>query len=348
MPNNFRNLVGGVSINFDAIPDLQPKAIRGLIKIQKLPEENILGQAIEVTPVDSKLFKARIDDMIDLGMTPEVAMTADDPMVGDNWRWKTDQIHEYRQACKISREVGEQLLAPEGDPRRFAGQAELNRLINRVTTSIDNRREFNRASALINAFEYDPVRKADLTATNRVEISVANEKWDTTEKDIKGNLICNPFNNISAAANRLSFISGKIPQDICVTPDIITALENVNSVNRTNEIAPGKKAGARYTIRNLQVFVSQGRKNVGTDDAPVLRPLFDNVCIIGSLDQDTIAENQYDINRVEQFITADQLFYYVRYWHKSRVHVSRPGNFIFLDNVLATPYNFENIASLTY
>lgn len=348
MPNNFASQVGGVNIDFNAIPDLQPKAIRGLIKIQKNPEENVLGRTIQVLPVDSKLFKARIDDGMILDMTPEVGMTADDPMVGDSWRWKTDQVHEYRQACKISREVGEQLLSPEGDPRRFAGQAELNRLINKITVSIDNRREYNRAMAILNAFEYDPVRKATLNLTNRISVTAADDKWDTSNKDIKGNLTCQPFNTISAAANKLGFISGKTPTDIIVTPDILTTLENVNSTNRTNELTAATAPGARYRTRNLNVFVSQGRKNTGTDDVVNLRPLFENVAIIGSLDQDTIAENQYDINRVEQFTTADMLFYYVRYWHKSRVHVSRPGNFMYIENPLASPYQFNNVGTLTY
>lgn len=348
MANNFRNQVGGVSIDFNTIPDLQPKAIRGLIKIQKLPEENVLGQVIQTVPVDSMLFKARIDDGIDLDMTPEVAMNSDDPMVSDSWRWKSDQINEYRQATKINRQVGEQLLSPDGDPRKFAGQAELNRLIGKLTSNIDNRREYNRAMAIINAFDYDPLRKADLTKTNIVDVVGANDKWDTTEKDAKGNLLCQPFNTISACANKLAFLSGKIPNALVVTPDVLTTLENVNATNRTNELGAPRVTGSRYTVRNLNVFVSQGRKNVGSDDSPILKPLFENMATIGSLDQDTIAENQYDINRVEQFTTADMLFYYVRYWHKSKVHISRPSNFFFIKNVLANPYSFDNVSSLFY
>lgn len=65
MANNFGNQIGGVSINFDAIPDLQPKAIRGIIKLQSLPEENVLRDIIATVPVSDKLFKARIDDAID-------------------------------------------------------------------------------------------------------------------------------------------------------------------------------------------------------------------------------------------------------------------------------------------
>lgn len=347
MANNFASQVGGISIDFEAIPDLQPKAIRGLIKIQRNPEENVLARAISTTPVDAKLFKARIDDGIILDMTPEVGMTADDPMVGDSWRWKTDQVHEYRQAAKISREVGEQLLAPEGDPRRFAGQAELNRLINRIVVSIDNRREYNRAMAVMNAFSYDPIRKSTLEKTNRIEIVAPDDKWDTTTTDIKGNITAKPFNVISACANKLGFLSGKTPTDLIVTPDVLTTLENINSTNRTNELTASSKAGARYRTRNLDVFVSQGRKNIGTDDKITLKPLFENVAVIGSMDTETIAENQYDINRVEQFTTADQLFYYVRYWHKSRVHVSRPGNFMFIDNILDNPYLFEDVNALT-
>lgn len=346
MANNFASEVGGVNFDFNTVPDLQPKSIRGIIKLQQLPEENVLRGAIKTVPVSDMLFKARIDDAINTSMTPEVGMTADDPMVGDNWRWKTDQIHSYRQACKISREIGQQLLAPEGDPKRYAGQSELNRLINRVTVAIDNRREYNRAMGVSNAHEYDPVRKSDLADNNIVRVVESNKKFDSTEKDAKGYLICEPFNLISSCANRLGFISGKMPTDLIVTPDVLTALENANATNRTNELTAPRKPGARYTCRNLQVFVSQGRKNVGSEDSPVIKPLFENELIICSLDSDSVAENQYDINRVEQFTTADQLFYYVRYWHKSRVHVSRPINFFYVKDVLATPYEFNKVDSL--
>lgn len=340
----FTSQVGGININFDAIPDLQPQAIRGLIKTQKLPEENVLGQVIQTVPVADKLFKARIDDGIDTSMTPEVSMNADDPMVGDNWRWRSDQVNEYRQAAKINREVGEQLLALDGTPNRYAGQAQLNRLIGRITTAIDNRREYNRALAIENAFLFDPVRTAVLKKHNCMKIATSKEKWDNAEKDVKGNRIVQPFEVIGAVANRLSFISGKNPDSIVVTPDVLTALENHDKAG--TELKPPTKAGARYFCRNMNIYVSQGKKNIGTDEKPVLVPLFQNMCIICSLDEETIAENQYDINRVEQFTTADRLFYYVRYWHKSKVHVSRPINFYFIEDVLANPYTFEDVASL--
>jgi len=346
MPNNFANQIGGVSINFEAIPDLQPKAIRGVIKLQKLPEENVLRQAIETIPVADKLFKARIDDAIDLNMTPEVSMDSDDPMVSDKWRWKTDQVHEYRQACKINREVGQQLLAPEGSPTRYAGQAELQRLIGRVVTAIDNRREYNRAMSVINAHAFDPSRQADLQVTNVVEVTKTDDKWDNTAKDIKGNLICQPFNQIGAVANRLAFISGRVPNALIITGDVLTALQNHDRFG--GERTPATLPGARFKVRDLNVFVSQGRKNIGTDDNPRIVPLFQNMAIVCTLDPDTIAEMQYDINRVEQFTTADQLFYYVRYWHKSKVHVSRPINFAYIKSVLTNPYDFDNVDSLFY
>lgn len=346
MANNFASRIGGINVNFEAIPDLQPKAIRGIIKLQRLPEENVLRDIIETIPVSDKLFKARIDDGIDLNMTPEVGMNADDPMVGDNWRWKSDQVHEYRQAAKINQEIGEQLLAPDGDPKKYAGQSELNRLIGRVTTALDNRREYNRALGIINAFDYDPARHDDLEITNVVTVVAEADKWDSTTKDVKGNLVVQPFALIGASANKLSFISGKIPNSLVITPDVLTSLQNHDRFD--GERTPATAPGARFRIRDLNVFVSQGRKNIGTDDAPIIVPLFQNMGVICSLDQDTIAENQYDINRVQQFTTADQLFYYVRYWHKSRVHVSRPVNFFFLKTLLTSPYNFADVDSLLF
>lgn len=348
MSNAFQSMVGGVSINFDTIPDLQPKAIRGIIKTQSLPEENVLGRAIETIPVADKMFKARIDDALITDMTPEVSMNSDDPMVADNWRWRSDRVNEYRQACKINREIGEQLLSPDGDPRRYAGQAELQRLIGRVVKHIDNRREYNRGTAIKNAFEFDPSRKADLLATNTITIASADEKFDNYTYDSFGNLKSRPFNVIGAAANRLAFISGKNPDSLIVTPDVLTALENINAIAKTNELTPPRVPGARYTCRNLQVFVSQRRIDIGAEEKAQIRTLFDNEVIIASLDVDTIAENQYDINRVEQFTTADQLFYYVRYWHKSKVHISRPINFLKIKNVLSAPYAFDNANSFKY
>jgi hypothetical protein len=344
MPNSYSTQVASVSLDFNSIPDLQPKAIRGIIKVQQLPEENVLGQVIQTTPVDAKLFKARVDDTINMGMTPEVNINADDPMVGDTWRWTSDQVHEYRQAVKINREVGNQLLAPDGTPGNMAGKAELNRLMNRVVTYIDNRREYNRALSVVNAFDFDKSRKANLTQTNVVNVTAAADKWDSTEKDIKGNMIVQPFNLIGASANRLAFISGKNPNALVLTPDVLTALENHDKAG--TELRPTTTPGARYKLRGLDVFVSQGRKNVGTADKPKVVPLFQNMAIICSLDQDTIEEMQYGVNQVEQFTTADQLYYYVRYWHNSKVHVSRTINFFYIENVLATPYVFDSVDSL--
>ena len=107
MPN-FASEVAGISLDFEAIPDLQPKAIRGILRVQRLPEENVLRNAIATIPVSDKLFKARIDDMITQAMTPEVNINADDPMVSDTWRWRSDQVHEYRQwLCHCQRYRGE-------------------------------------------------------------------------------------------------------------------------------------------------------------------------------------------------------------------------------------------------
>jgi hypothetical protein len=330
----FANQIGGVELNFEAIPDLQPKAIRGIIKVQELPEENVLRMAIDTVPASDKLFKARIDDAITIGMTPEVGMNADDPMVGDTWRWRSDQVQDYRQAAKINREIGNQLLQPDGSPQHYAGQAELDRLMNRIVTYIDNRREYNRALSVVNAFDFDISRKANLSVTNVVTVVNASDQWDNQTRDVKGNMVCQPFNMIGDSANRLGFISGKIPNAVVMTPDVLTALENHTSAGL--ELRATDTPGARYKVRNLDVFVSQGRKNIGTTDAPIIVPLFQNMAIICSLDQDTIAEMQYDINRIEQSTTADQLFYYVRMWHSSKVHVSRPVNFSTSNQFLLT------------
>lgn len=342
MPN-FASEVAGISLDFEAIPDLQPKAIRGILRVQRLPEENVLRNAIATVPVSDKLFKARIDDMITLAMTPEVNINADDPMVSDTWRWRSDQVHEYRQAAKINREIGRQLLAEDGSPARYAGQSELNRLIGRIVTYIDNRREYNRAMAISNAFEFDPDRKNDLRNTNMIDIVLNADKWDNPETDGGGIRKVNPFHQLGAATNRLAFITGKNPDSLIVTPDVLTALENHSSA--ATEIRPGTKAGARYFIRGLNVYVSQGKKNIGTEEKPKIAPLFQNTAIICSLDSETIAENQYDVNRVEQFVTADRLFYYIRFWHNSKVHVARPQNFMYITNVLNTPYEFDSVSS---
>ena len=48
---NFQNDIGGVNFNFESVPDLQPKALRGIIRGQKLPEENVLRNVITTVPV---------------------------------------------------------------------------------------------------------------------------------------------------------------------------------------------------------------------------------------------------------------------------------------------------------
>ena len=351
MPQNFASQIGTVSFNFEAVPDLQPKAIRGIIARQRLPEENVLRNVVVTTPVAEKLFKARLDDQIDLRMTPEVSANADDPMVSDTYRWKSDQVHEYRQAGRINREVGAQLLAPDGSPARFAGQNELARILRTIVTCIDNRREFNRAMSILNAHDFDPSRKADLGVTHYVTIANDAEgdphKWDNVTKDAQGNQITNPFRDITTVKNRLAFLCGATPNVLITTPDVQTAIENHTDFNR--EQRPATMPGAAYVIRNLNVFISQGKKNIGDADAPKIVPLFQNLVIIGAVGpgDDTIGEYQYDINRVEQFVTADRLFFYVRYWHKSKVHVSRPNNFAYINNPLNNAYSFENVSSYT-
>jgi len=341
----FAGQIGSNNFDFNAVPDLQPKVVIGIMKKQTLPEENILRTIVPTVPVADKLFQAMIDDRIDLNQTPEVDMNADDPLVGDQFRWVTDQVHEYRQAAKINAEVGRQLLNPEGSASRYAGQAELQRLIKNIMVSIDNRREFNRATAINNAFKFDPSRTADLNANNVVTVTDPAAKWDNLERDAFGNQKVDPFVLISQMANRLAFLSGRNPNSLLITGDVASALESFDKFSF--ESKPATMAGARYSIRGLNVFVSQGRKNTGTDAAPVLRPIFENQAVITTLgDDEVIAERQYDINRVDQFITPDRLFYYVRYWHKSKVHVGRPIQFFFIKNVLANPYSFSNVSSL--
>jgi hypothetical protein len=347
MTVNFAGQIGSNNFDFNAVPDLQPKVVIGILRKQVLPEENILRDIIPTVPVAYKLFQAMIDDRIDLNQTPEVDMNADDPLVGDQFRWVTDQVHEYRQAAKINAEVGRQLLNPEGSASRYAGQAELSRLMRNIMVAIDNRREFNRATAIVNAFKFDPSRTADLTINNVATISDPDQKWDNLERDSFGNQKVNPFVQISQYANRLAFLSGRNPNALLLTGDIASAIESFDRF--ALERQPATLAGARYAIRGLNVFVSQGRKNTGTLDQPVLRPIFDNTAIITTLnDEEVIAERQYDINRTDQFITADRLFYYVRFWHKSKVHVGRPIQFFFIKEVLATPYSFNNVSSLFY
>ena len=343
--NDFTSQIGSINFDFNAVPDLQPKAVIGILRKQALPEENVLRDIIPTVPVADKLFQSIIDDRIDLNLTPEVDMNADDPLVGDNFRFKTDQVHEYRQAAKINIELGQQLMNPEGTPSRYAGQSTLQRLMRNIRIAIDNRREFNRADAILHAFEYDPSRKADLLINNAVTVVDAAAKWDNYTRDSFGNYVCNPFVQISNYKNRLQFLSTKIPNALIITPDVAAALEGFD--NFANERQPARIAGARYRIRELDVFVSQARKNVGTDDKPVLRPMFENMAIITTVnDDEVISERQYDIDRVDQFVTADRLFYYVRMWHKSRVTVGRPTQFMFIKDVLQNPYEFSNVSSL--
>ena len=117
---NFANQLGSNTFNFDTVPDLQPRALMAIIRQQKLPEENVLRNIIATVPVSDKLFQNMIDDGIDLSMTPETDMNADDPMIGDSYEWSLDQIHEYRQGAKINREVGQQLMNPNGSAARYA------------------------------------------------------------------------------------------------------------------------------------------------------------------------------------------------------------------------------------
>lgn len=345
MPNGFSHEIGSINFDFNAVPDLQPKAIIGILRKQTLPEENVLRNVIPVVPVADKLFKSIIDDKIDLNLTPEVDMNADDPLVGDSFRFSTDQIHEYRQAAKINIELGQQLLNPEGTAARYAGQSALQRLMRNIRVALDNRREYNRVDAMIHAFEYDPSRVRDLNANNSVEITDAEAKWDFYERDAFGNHKCNPFVQISTYKHRVSFLSGRMPNALIITGDVAAGLEGYDNFAR--EASEPTIAGARYKIRDLNVFVVQSRKNTGTEDKPILRPMLENMAIITTVnDDEVISERQYDIDRVDQFITADRLFYYVRMWHKSRVSVGRPTNFMFIKNVLANPYSFESVSSL--
>lgn len=344
---NFASQIGSTNFDFNAVPDLQPKAVIGILQRQTLPEENTLRGIIPTVPVSDKLYKALIDDRIDLNQTPEVDMNADDPLVGDSYRWTTDQVHEYRQAAKVNIELGQQLLNPTGSSARYAGQAELQRLMRNITVAVDNRREFNRATAILNAFEYDPARKADLLQNNVVEVADADDKWDNYTRDSFGNHVANPFVQISKLRNRLAFLSGRNPNALIITGDVAAALEGFD--NFANERQAATLPGARYMIRELNVFVSASRKNTGTEDSPVLRPIFENQAIITTVnDDEVIAERQYDINRVDQFITPDRLFYYVRFWHKSKVHVGRPIQFLKINNVLNDAYSFDKVSSLFY
>lgn len=341
----FGNQIGSTNFDFNSVPDLQPKAVIGILQKVTLPEENTLRDIIPTTPVDNKLYKAMVDDQINLNMTPEVDMNADDPLVGDNFRWISDQVHEYRQGAKINIELGQQLLNPEGSAARYAGQAELQRLMKNIRVSLDNRREYNRAMSINNAFLFDPSRTADLEHNNSILVTDPNDKWDNYAKDAFGNSVSNPFRQVSAAANRLAFLSGRNPNAIVLTGDVVTALEGHDDFAKERQ--PATIKGARYMIRNLNVFVTQSKQNTGTIDSPVLRPIFDNEVIITTInDEEVISEKQYGINTVDQFITGDRLFYYVRFWHKSKVHVGRPIQFMKLKNVINNPYSFNQVSSL--
>lgn len=342
---NFQNDIGGVNFNFESVPDLQPKALRGIIRGQKLPEENVLRNVITTVPVSDKLFKAMVDDAIDLAMTPEVDMNADDPMIGDSYQWTQDAVHEYRQAAQINIELGQQLLAPEGSPQRYAGMALLQRYMRNITNSIDNRREYNRAMAMLNAHSYNKSRFADLSQSNVIDIVSADDKWDnpavyegTDRRKV------NPFNQLSAAKERFAFLAGVYPNMITVPSDVYSAMETHNnwSAERTDPVM----AGARARVRDMDIFVSLGRQNVGDAKKAKLVPTIKNTVVMAYVSPDTISEKQYDINRLEQFTTANRLFYYVRFWHKSKVTVERSICFFYIKNVLANPFEFDSVNSL--
>lgn len=344
--NNFANDIGGVNFNFDSVPDLQPKALRGIIRAQKLPEENVLRNVIQTVPVADKMFKSMIDDGIDLAMTPEVDMNADDPMIGDNYQWSLDQIHEYRQAAQINIELGQQLLAQPDTPARYAGMMLLQRYMANITNSIDNRREFNRSMAIQNAHKFNPSRFADLSKTNVITITDAAEKWDN--KDVyagTGKRIVNPFNQLSTAKERFAFLAGIYPNAIVIPSDVYSAMETHEDWANETKSAP-VLAGARARVRDMDVFVSLGRQNIGDAVKPKLVPTFKNTVVMANINVDSVSEKQYDINRLEQFTTANRLFYYVRYWHKSKVTIERPTNFFYIKNVLANPFEFADVESL--
>lgn len=344
--NNFQNDIGGVNFNFESVPDLQPRALRGIIRGQKLPEENVLRNVIATVPVGERLFRAMIDDAIDLSMTPEVDMNADDPMIGDSYSWQMDAVHEYRQAAQINIELGQQLLSPAGTPQRYAGMALLERYMRNITTSIDNRREFNRVMAMLNAHKFNPSREADLETTNVITITNAADKWDN--KDVyegTGKRKVNPFNQLSTAKERFAFIAGVYPNVITMPSDVYSAMETHEDWNDENKATP-VLAGARARVRDMDVFVSLGRQNIGTPDKVKLVPTLRNTVVMAYVSPDTISEKQYDINRLEQFTTANRLFYYVRFWHKSKVTVERTVCFFYIKNVLANPFEFDAVSSL--
>lgn len=343
---NFQNDIGGVNFNFESVPDLQPKALRGIIRGQKLPEENVLRNVITTTPVGEKMFKSMIDDSIDLSMTPEVDMNADDPMIGDSYQWQMDAVHEYRQAAQINIELGQQLMSPEGTPQRYAGMALLERYMRNITNSIDNRREFNRAMALLNAHKFNQSRFADLSKTNVITITNPADKWDN--KDVyegTGKRKVNPFNQLSVAKERFAFLAGVYPNMITVPSDVYSSMETHEDWTNETRTAP-VMTGARARVRDMDVFVSLGRQNIGTADKAKLVPTIRNTVVMAYVAPDTISEKQYDINRLEQFTTPNRLFYYVRFWHKSKVTVERSSCFFYIKDVLANPFEFSDVDSL--
>ena len=342
---NFQNDIGGVNFNFDTVPDLQPKALRGIIRGQKLPEENVLRNVIVTTPVGDKMFKALVDDAIDLAMTPEVDMNADDPMIGDSYQWSMDAVHEYRQAAQINIELGQQLLAPNGSAQRYAGMQLLSRYMRNITNSIDNRREFNRIMAMMNAHRFHPSRFDDLTKTNVITIVDKTQKWDNPAVVTGTNeRVVNPFNQLSVAKERFAFLAGVYPNMITVPSDVYSAMETHEkwAVERQEPTM----TGARARVRDMNVFVSLGRQNVGTADKAKLIPTIKNTVVMAYVTEDTISEKQYDINRLEQFTTPNRLFYYVRFWHKSKVTVERPVCFFYIKDVLENPFEFTDVDSL--
>lgn len=346
MPNNnaFANQIGGVNFNFDTVPDLQPRALRGIIQMTQLPEENVLRNVVATVPVGNKLFQSMMDDLIDLRMTPEVDMNADDPMIGDGYKFVMDQIHEYRQAVQLNIDLGRQLLAPQGSPERYAGMNLLQRYIRNLTVSIDNRREFNRAKGLINAHRADPSRTADLSKTHVIKIVDPTEKWDNPDRDAQGNRIVNPFNQLAVAKERFAMLSGAYPNCLVITSDIYTTLET--HPNWAMERSTPRMPGARARVRDLDLFVSIGRQNIGDIMKPKMAPLFSNTAILCVADDTTISEKQFDINRLEQFTTANRLFYYVRFWHKSKVTVEAPTKFMYITEVMNSPFIFDDVSSL--
>lgn len=345
MPNGFENQVGGVNFNFESVPDLQPRALRGIVRMTKLPEENVLRNVVATVPVSDKLFQSMLDDKIDTRMTPEVDMNADDPMISDSFKFSLDQVHEYRQAIKLNQDLGRQLLNPPGTPGRYAGMSLLQRYITSMMNAIDNRREYNRAMAMVHAHEYDRSRLPDLSINNVITLVNEEEKWDNMEKDVKGNRIVNPFNQLSNAKERFAFLTGAYPNCIVIPSDIYSALETHDQWAIESRQAP-RMPGARARIRDLDVFVSIGRSNIGTDTSPRLVPMLQNTVVMARADDTTISEKQYDINRLEQFTTADRLFYYVRYWHKSKVTVEAPNKFFYIKDVLKDPFVFDDVSSL--